>query len=205
MDEILTQAWPALLIVGSALFIWWIARQWQRESYCPYVKRESIMTRNEQRFYRALAKAVEGQWSIFAMVRMADLLRVEPDATQRQAWQNRINSKHLDFVLCDRRELDPVLAIELDDRSHLRPDRVRRDEFVNDALASAGLPLLRVPAAARYHPDDIRAALSEFLTLRPQPRGQKAESKSKSRASRPHGKTRDGQLGERRRKRTRRP
>jgi very-short-patch-repair endonuclease len=58
---------------------------------------------------------------------------------------------------------DIRLAIELDDRTHQRPDRRDRDTFVDRALATAGVPILRVPAAARYDPaalkGDVHAAL----------------------------------------------
>lgn len=92
-------------------------------------------------------------------VRIADLLRVKPGEAKRQTWQNRINAKHIDFVLCDPSSLEPVMAIEVDDRSHQRADRRRRDEFVNDAFHAANLPLLRVRAQATYHQNDVLAEL----------------------------------------------
>lgn len=62
-----------------------------------------------------------------------------------QAYFNKINAKHIDFVLCDLQNVRPVLAIELDDSSHNKPDRIQRDEFVNKVFADAKFPLLRVP------------------------------------------------------------
>ena len=37
-----------------------------------------------------------------------------------------------------------MLAIELDDDSHERADRKRRDIFVNELFAATGIPLLRI-------------------------------------------------------------
>ncbi len=53
--------------------------------------------------------------------------------------------------------MNVVLAIELDDRSHQRPDRVERDRFLNQALSAAGLPLLRVAVAEHYDADQLQA------------------------------------------------
>ncbi|MDE2040977.1 MAG: DUF2726 domain-containing protein [Patescibacteria group bacterium] len=55
-----------------------------------------------------------------------------------------IDEKSVDFVLCRKEDLYPVLAIELDDRSHERPDRQQRDREVERILDGSGLPLLRL-------------------------------------------------------------
>ena len=52
--------------------------------------------------------------------------------------------------------LEVVCAIELDDVSHLRPDRIERDKFVNHAFESAGLPLLRIPVEKAYKAAEVR-------------------------------------------------
>ncbi|MEN7973211.1 MAG: DUF2726 domain-containing protein, partial [Verrucomicrobiota bacterium] len=36
-----------------------------------------------------------------------------------------------------------VAAIELDDKSHQRKDRIKRDQFLNQVMESAGVPLIR--------------------------------------------------------------
>jgi len=53
-----------------------------------------------------------------------------------------INRKHVDFLLVRSNDLAPVAGIELDDSSHEEEDRQQRDVFVDEAFASAGLPLL---------------------------------------------------------------
>jgi len=75
-----------------------------------------------------------------------------------------LSQKHLDFVVCSRTTLSPVLAIELDDRSHERPDRRARDEFVDAALRAANLPLERVPVRGGYAMSDIRAMIDRRVS-----------------------------------------
>lgn len=55
--------------------------------------------------------------------------------------QYKIQSKHVDFVLCNT-ELKAQHVIELDDATHDRPDRIERDRFVDSALEMAGYNVL---------------------------------------------------------------
>lgn len=107
-----------------------------------YKKCSSLLTNNELAFYRALLPiATSKNLVIFSKVRIADLIK----PAQKENWQtafNKIKSKHIDFVLCDKITTYPILAIELDDLSHQKPDRQQRDIFVDKAFASAGLPII---------------------------------------------------------------
>lgn len=106
-----------------------------------------------------------GKCLIFAKVRLADLLRPRPGLpwpANRRAF-NRILGKHVDFVLCDPDRVRVLIVIELDDRSHRWKHRAARDQFLEAALASAGIPLLRIPAAAAYAPLQLRARLETGL------------------------------------------
>ncbi|MCA9189501.1 MAG: DUF2726 domain-containing protein [Pirellulaceae bacterium] len=122
----------------------------------PYELRASLLTAAEQRFYGVLLGAIGDRCVLLAMVRLADIIRVAPGAAQRQSWQNRIHAKHIDFVLCDTETFEPTLAIELDDRSHQRADRIERDAFIEQALSDAGLPLLRIPVQRDYSAAVVR-------------------------------------------------
>jgi Protein of unknown function (DUF2726) len=84
-------------------------------------------------------------------------------------WQKygaRASGMHLDFVLADAEGLQPLLVIELDDRSHRRADVRRRDEFKNAAIAAASVPLVRVAAAGRYVAAHLRAQFHAALNER---------------------------------------
>ena len=69
--------------------------------------------------------------------------------------------------------LDPVTAIEVDDRSHLLPERQQRDAFVNAVFLEIGLPLMRVKARRAYSVDELRAmcARAGLFTLPPRMEG----------------------------------
>lgn len=55
----------------------------------------------------------------------------------------RISRWHCDFVILDVRSFTVKAIVELDDRTHLRPERQRRDAIFNVVVAQAGIPLLR--------------------------------------------------------------
>ena len=160
---ILIQYWP--FWVGVAVFaaIFLLLRMYSAPAPMPYFKRPSLVTKSELRFHKSLHKAVLDDFEIFAMVRIADLIRVEKGSANGRKWLNKILSKHIDFVLCDPRSLEPVVCIELDDDSHNRPDRIERDKFVNDAFDAADLPLLRIPVESSYNAREVRDLINDVV------------------------------------------
>lgn len=127
-----------------------------------YHLKKSLLTKNEMEFYETLKKVINEDLIIFSMVRLADIFSIDK-GKGFQASLNRINSRHVDFLLCQKETLQPVLAIELDDKSHERSDRINRDEFVNQLFDHAGLPLLRYRSKNHYYPDDIKDKLNPVL------------------------------------------
>jgi hypothetical protein len=126
----------------------------------PYQLREDFLSPAELNFYRVLQTAVADWATLFTKVNLADLFYASAgDSGQNQAYRNRINRKHLDFLLCDPGTLRPLLGVELDDSSHNRPDRQARDEFVDGVFAAAGLPLLHIPVSHSYPTNKLRAFL----------------------------------------------
>jgi len=112
----------------------------------------------ERSFFSILVGAVGSQYTVFAKVRLADVVKVV-DARDKSAWWrafNKISAKHLDFVVCDSSSSAIVCCIELDDVSYGRDDRKTRDQFLERTLAQACVPLLRVPARRSYVPQQIR-------------------------------------------------
>ncbi len=162
-SHILTNSWPVWVIITMVLVTIFLFRMWTRPKKLPYFARERLVTKSELRFFRALRKAVQDDWEIFAMVRIADLLRVEKNAKNKRAWINKILAKHIDFVLCERDSLQPLLCIELDDSSHQRPERIERDKFVDAAFDAAKLPLIRIPVSDTYPLSELRNVIREII------------------------------------------
>ena len=130
----------------------------------PYRLNSKFLTPAEVEFFHVLQLARPQGTVLCPKVNLQDLFWVPPnDYTAR----NRIDRKHVDFVLADDLSLQPLCGIELDDRSHQRPDRRERDRFVEAVFAATGLPLVRVPLRADYDPDKLAAELRTAIAEAP--------------------------------------
>lgn len=140
----------------------------------PYKRRERLLSPAEGSFHSVLRQALpmlteaagkDEPPLVFAKVRLIDILEVDRSLAGDK-WkgpQNKITSKHVDFVLCDPSTTRPLLLVELDDASHQRSDRKARDEFVDRAAKAAGVPVLHVKAAAGYSPRGLAAEMGRVL------------------------------------------
>src|SRR5437667_5123185 len=137
MLPLLLHNWPVVLFITITLTLTIVALLSLRDDPLPYERRGMLLSPAEINFLRSLQLAVREDWLIFSMVRLADIIKVRPRTRKFQTWNNRIQGKHLDFVLWDIETLDVKLAIELEDNSQ-QADRGRHDRFVNTALAAAG-------------------------------------------------------------------
>lgn len=129
----------------------------------PYRKRDYLLTVAERSFYELLCSIAGNQLHVFPKVRLLDLFYLPKGTENIQSHRNRVMSKHVDFVLCDRQNVKPLLVIELDDASHEREDRKERDAFLDQALSAASLPVLHVTAKRSYAPKELADLIQEKL------------------------------------------
>jgi hypothetical protein len=131
----------------------------------PYESQRALLSPAELSFFQVLEGAVGAEFRLFAKVRLADIVRVRRglDASASQTAFNRIQAKHVDFLACDPRTTAIVFAVELDDSSHLLDGRRRRDDFVDQAFAAAGVPIFRFAVRRGYSVQEIRKVIGEKL------------------------------------------
>lgn len=123
----------------------------------PY-RRKPLLSAWERKALPLLIRQLPPGFHLCAQVRLADMLVITVrDPRARQVALNRVASKSVDFVVVDAASGEAVLVIELDDRSHARPDRQARDAFVNNVLHDAGIPIVRFMPSQRI---DIRPLVS---------------------------------------------
>jgi hypothetical protein len=159
----LVQHWLLASVAAGVAIVMFLSRHSGNEVLPAFERRGCLVTEAELRFYRALQAAVGGSWSVFAMVRLADVVKVRKGVAGAGDWRNKTFGKHVDFILCDNDSLEIRMAIELDEASHQRKDRQQRDALVGNAIASAGLPLLRVPVAEGYDKIQLRKTIDQML------------------------------------------
>lgn len=135
----------------------------------PYRLRDDFLSPAEASFYRVLKTAVGDRFLIFPKVGLQDLFFVSRQSSDWRSYHNKIDRKHVDFVLCDPDTMKPCVAVELDDASHKRTERTERDAFVDAVFAGTGLPLLRVAARMSYSTQQLEALLHPLLRESSQP------------------------------------
>ena len=133
-----------------------------RPEFYPYKLTQSLLTASEAVFYAALLLAVGTRYVVFAKVRLADLCQ-DLDRWADTAAFNQVSSKHVDFVLCDATTFKPVLAVELDDRSHVRANRRDRDALVDRVFQTMGLGAYRQWVRRSYDPAAIARGIEDAL------------------------------------------
>jgi hypothetical protein len=130
----------------------------------PYHLRDHFLSPAELSFFEALQKAVNHRAVLLTKVALGDIFWVKKDeASRHRIYTNKIDRKHVDFLLCDPVTMQPLAGVELDDKSHQRPDRQERDAFVDQVFKAAGLPLIHVPVKRSYVVAELAVQLAPFL------------------------------------------
>ena len=136
-----------------------------RSEQLPYRQRDDFLSAAELSFYRVLMLGLDGSHLVCPKVNLADIFFVARP-NENQSYRNKIDRKHVDFLLCEPTSMKPILGVELDDASHARRDRQDRDQFVDQVFETAGLPLLRIRAAAGYSPQNIADLVRQAIVGR---------------------------------------
>ncbi len=138
----------------------------KEKSAYQYKRKNFFLTRAEHQCYDALLQATKGEYHIFAQVHLPTLV---DHAVRGQDWRAalaHINRKSVDFVLCDKTYISAKLVIELDDKTHERPDRQERDREVERILEYAGIPLLRIEHHDMFNIDELAEKIQRALVLK---------------------------------------
>jgi hypothetical protein len=131
----------------------------------PYHQVDEFISPAELNFFFNLKSVVGDSAHIFSKVKLSDLFYAKTgDFGKNRTYTNKIDRKHVDFLLCDPKTLKPILGIELDDKSHQRADRQERDDFVNHVFEAAKLPLMHVSVQRSYSQSELKSKLSAYLS-----------------------------------------
>ena len=110
-----------------------------------YGRKKDLVTPTELEFFRILLLAVNKEhYCVVPQVHLSTLFEHKIKGQHWDGARQHINRKSVDFAICTLKNLNPICGIELDDKSHGRPDRIKRDKEVEQIFEQAGLPLLRV-------------------------------------------------------------
>ena len=157
---------PLIIIAGVILFLILISiKSSPVGTKYLYRKKGFLMGRAEHELFDILVSLVGNEYHVFPQIHLATIL------DQKVVGQNwkfafwHINGKSVDFVICDKKYIKPLLAIELDDKTHEYKDRQNRDMEVEKILNDAQIPLLRIKNAGFFNKEFIATQLRNYLTF----------------------------------------
>ena len=134
--------WIVILAVLAILYKT-LDQKLSRINYREAYQARQLLSKHEQQEYFKLKQYADAKgWLICPKVRLRDLIEPKRGAGKKQTLINKIQSKHVDFVLVDQR-MNVIGVLELDDSTHDRSDRKKRDSFVRDALEGAGITMIQ--------------------------------------------------------------
>jgi hypothetical protein len=130
----------------------------------PYFVRDDFLSPAEHSFVMVLRSTVADSTLVCPKVALGDLFFVKSsDASKYRSYTNKIDRKHIDFLLCDPKTGHPIIGIELDDKSHQQSNRLARDEFVGNVFEAAKLPLIRIPVKHAYSTTELAVLLGPYF------------------------------------------
>ena len=97
-----------------------------------YQRKWNLITKSELKFFQLLLKVVDSYYYVIPQVHLSTLFQHKVWGQNWRAALSRIQRKSVDYVICCRQKLVPICAIELDDLSHQKEDRKKRDKVVED-------------------------------------------------------------------------
>lgn len=152
-----------LLLAIVAVIKVFMKQKAQGEQTYPYEKEPTLFSPAERSFLGVLEQVINNRYRLMGKIRLADIVKVK-SGLNKSAWQNafnKIQSKHIDIVACDLTTLSVLFVIELDDKTHSQSKRQNRDQFVDNVLRTAGIPIIHFTAKNSYSLQEIESILSQ--------------------------------------------
>src|SRR6185295_14821080 len=119
----------------------------------PYRLREHFLSTPELALLRVLQNMVGRHYMICPKVALNDLFYiVRPN--ENVHFFNKFFRKHVDFLLCEPKNLLPVFGVDIV-RAVSKNDTRETDKFMDDLFTNAGIPLIHVPSSEKYESSEI--------------------------------------------------
>lgn len=136
-DQLLAGSGILLLLFGL-LLLW--RRPWRKQAPFPYQLRR-IGNGSQRQWLPLLAAAVGDEFDLLPVVRLEDLLLVDPQLARKAAVKAglRLQELEIDFLLLAPGSLDPLAAV-------LLQTGAVQEAFRSAALLAAGIPIVQLPA-----------------------------------------------------------
>lgn len=135
-----------------------LSNAWVDLNDMPYRKRDYLLNPRTLAAYHRLASVLGEDYVVLPRIRLVDLMSVSADAPRHQEYVERIKDRRVDFVICSRNELRPLLVI-LGCGPGDGKKKQMVDRFTRLALEAGELPYTSLDLIEPPEPGQLRNAL----------------------------------------------
>ena len=131
----------------------------------PFKRKTNLFSPVERSFLQLIEQAVGDKYRVVCRVRLTDIISLRQNTAKKtgQTAIARATGRQLDFVLCDKEDMSPVVAIDLVHNLGKEGYKSQRDWFVSGALDAARIPHLRIKVKSGYTAKEIRDCVETKL------------------------------------------
>lgn len=157
----------------------------------PFKRKTTLFTQVERSFLELLEQAVGNKYRIVCRVKLTDILSLRKNTDKKTAKTAlvRATGRQLDFVLCARDDMTPVVAIDLVHNQGKEGYKSQRDWFVAGSLDAARIPHIRIKVKSGYTAQEIAEVidlkLAPLKRKQPKPMVQGTKNPDNPNAERP--------------------
>ena len=126
-----------------------------------YEAKQSLVTKTEMEYLKCIQSLLPDTCLIQAQANLASFIR----RTDGAKYQNELY-RNVDFIITDL-AYRPLLVIEINDQTHLIPERRERDKKVACICEEAGIPLIKLWTSYGVNQEYIKKRLTETLAALP--------------------------------------
>jgi very-short-patch-repair endonuclease len=149
-----------IVVVLIALFYIVQRKSLKINEDCPYYAKKPLSQPEQVLYFRLIDSLPE--YIILAQVQLSRLLGVKKGHNFYE-WNNKINRMSCDFVVC-RKDSSIVAVIELDDKTHQKPERQKADEKKDKALTAANVKIIRWNVKELPNSEKIKTEIKNILS-----------------------------------------
>lgn len=121
---------------------------------------KQLMSEYEKYFYEILSKNFAQEYIIMPQVNLASIIEKIKDFPKQ--YQNELY-RNIDFGIFDKNSMKPLLLIEINDKTHNQPDRIKRDLKVKEICNQANIKLITFYTKYENKPNYIVSRIKKEL------------------------------------------
>lgn len=123
-----------------------------------YKKKQSLCTKYEYYFYNIIKKRISPEYIIIPQINLATII----EKISEQKFQNELY-RNIDFGIFNKNTLEPLLLIEINDKTHNQPSKIKRDIKVKNICEEAEIKLIKFYSDKPNKPDYIISRINKEL------------------------------------------